>query len=57
MAVNAQKGMLEFCDLTQQINLGIDSWDQWLDKQYGIEKGPRRLTRTTWTSNSSIQKD
>ena len=26
MAVKAQEGMLELCDLTQQTNLGMDSW-------------------------------
>ncbi len=30
-----RRDLFEFCDLTQQINLGMDSWHQWLDKQYG----------------------
>ena len=49
MAVNAREGMFELCDLTQQINLNIDSWDHWLDKQYEVEERPRRAARTTWT--------
>lgn len=57
MAVDARKGMLEFCDLTQQINLGMDSWDQWYDEQFGIEERPRRMTRTTWTLGRSVQSD
>ena len=55
MAVNAQEGMLEFCDLTQQTNLDMNSWDQWLNKQYGIEERPRRTYRATWTRRSSAQ--
>ena len=27
--------MVELCDLTQQLNLGIDSWYEWLDRQRG----------------------
>ena len=57
MAVNAREGMLELCDLTHQINLGMNSWDQWLNKQYGIEEHPRRTTHTTWTRRSSAQND
>ena len=49
MAVNSREGMLELCDFTLQTNLGIDSWDQWFNKQRGIEEHPRRTTHTTWT--------
>lgn len=28
------KELFELCDLTQQINLGMDSWHQWFDEQY-----------------------
>lgn len=55
MAVNAQEGMLELCDLTQQINLGMDSWYQWLDKQYGIEERSRWIPRTTWTPKVNVR--
>ena len=47
--------LLELCDFTQQIYLDIDSWDQWLDKQYGIEERPRRVTRTTWTPKTNAR--
>ena len=49
MAVDSRKGMLELCDFTLQTNLGLESWDQWLDKQYGLEERPKRLVHTTWT--------
>lgn len=55
MAVDARAGMFELCDLTHRINLGMDSWDQWLHKQYGIEERSRQTTRTTWTRNSNVQ--
>lgn len=55
--INPRKGMLELCDLTQQINLGMDSWDQWYNEQSGIERYPRRVTRTTWTPSRSGQND
>ena len=29
------RDMSELCDLTQQLNLGIDSWYEWLDRQRG----------------------
>lgn len=44
-----EANLLELCDLTQQIYLDIDSWDQWLDKQYEIEERPGRIPRATWT--------
>ena len=47
MAVNSREGMLELCDFTLQTNLGIDSWDQWFNKQHGIEEHPRQTIRTT----------
>ncbi len=55
MAVNSREGMLELCDFTLQTNLGIDSWDQWFNKQHGIEEHPRRTSRTTWISRRSSQ--
>ena len=55
MAVNAQEGMLELCDLSQQINLNIESWDRWFDKQYGLEERPRRITCTTWTPVTNVR--
>ena len=55
MAVNAQEGMLELCDLSQQINLNIESWDRWFDKQCGLEERPRRITRTTWTPVTNVR--
>ena len=53
IAIDSREGMLELCDLTQQINLGMDSWDQWLDKQYGIEERPRLAAHTTWTPSTN----
>ena len=35
--------------LDPQIYLDIDSWDQWLGKQYEIEECPGRIPRTPWT--------
>ena len=55
MAVNSREGMLELCDFTLQTNLGIDSWDQWFNKQHGIEEYPRRAIRTTWTPINRTQ--
>ena len=55
MTVNVQEGMLELCDLTQQINLGMDSWDQWYDKQSGIEGRSGQVTRTTWTPKINVR--
>ena len=57
MAVNSREGMLELCDFTLQTNLGIDSWDQWFNKQHGIEEYPRRAIRTTWIRGSRTQND
>lgn len=56
MAVNPREGMLELCDFTQQTNLGIDSWDRWLDEQYG-EHPKRRIRTTWWTSSGGTQHD
>ena len=55
MAVNSRKGMLELCDFTQQINLGMDSWDQWIDKQYGVGKHPRRAVQVAWASSTDAE--
>ena len=30
-----RRDMVELCDLTQQLNLGMDSWYEWLDRQRG----------------------
>ena len=49
MAVDSRKGMLELCDFTLQTNLGIESWDQWLDEQYGLEERLKSPVHTTWT--------
>ena len=41
------RDLFELCDLTQQFYLGIESWDQWLDRQLG------RVTTSippTWTT-------
>ena len=57
MAVNSQEGMLELCDFTLQTNLGIDSWNQWFNKQHGIEEHPRRTVRTTWTPINRTRND
>ena len=41
------RDMSELCDLTQQLNLGIDSWYEWLDRQLGRTTPP---IATTWTT-------
>ena len=41
------RDLFELCDLTQQLHLDVDSWDQWLDRQLG------RVTTSivpTWTT-------
>ena len=41
------RDLSELCDLTQQLHLDVDSWDQWLDRQLG------RVTTSiapTWTT-------
>ena len=43
----ALANLLELCDLTQQIYLDMDSWYQWLDRQFGIV---RTSTTPTWTT-------
>ena len=43
------RGLSELCELTQQINLGMDSPDEWLNKQHGIEERFRYAVSTTWT--------
>lgn len=43
------RGLSELCGVTQQINLGMDSPDEWLNKQYGIEERFRYAASTTWT--------
>lgn len=42
----ALANLLKLCDLTQQIYLDMDPWDQWLDRQLGIV---RTSTTPTWT--------
>ena len=42
------KELFELCDLTQQVNLGMNSWHQWLDEQYG---NVTRSIAPVWTSN------
>lgn len=42
-----RRNLIELCDYTQQINLGMNSWHQWLDEKSG------RITSvqpTTWTT-------
>lgn len=41
------RDLFELCDLTQQLYLDVDSWDQWLNKQYGIV--PTSIA-PTWTT-------
>ena len=53
MAINSREGMLELCDFTQQINLGVDSWHQWFDKQYELDEHPRRVAHPTWVSSEN----
>ena len=42
-----RRDMLELCDLTQQLYLGVESWHQWLDRQLGRTTHP---IATTWTT-------
>ncbi len=41
------RDMFELCDLTQQLHLDVDSWNQWLDRQLG--RVPTSIA-PTWTT-------
>ena len=47
-----RRDMLELCDLTQQLHLDVDSWDQWLNRQYGIVPTSIAPTWTTRRGNT-----
>ena len=46
------RDLVELCDLTQQLNLGIDSWHQWLDRELGRTTTPVAATWTTRRGDS-----
>ena len=45
--LTARGDLFKLCDFTQQINLGMNSWDRWLAEEWELEI---HATPTTWTT-------